>query len=105
MAAGLVTSEQRVEELKKDLLHKLEKLLLPGNALDELVEALGGPDKVAEMTGRKGRIVGAEGEKTFEKRSAATQTSQELVNITELHHYLGVSFLKVYVGFTCQIHH
>ena len=45
--------------LLKTLLDKLERLspLLPGNALDELMDGLGGPELVAEMTGRRNRFV------------------------------------------------
>lgn len=44
-----------VRELKAELLHKIEVLgeRLPKNTLDELVNKLGGSEKVAEMTGRK----------------------------------------------------
>lgn len=50
---------ERVERLKQDLLAKVRALgrELPVNTLDELIDQLGGPEQVAEMTGRKGRVV------------------------------------------------
>ncbi|KAL0037371.1 hypothetical protein WJX79_004342 [Trebouxia sp. C0005] len=39
------------------LLEKAENMKLPGNPLDELIERLGGVDAVAEMSGRKRRMV------------------------------------------------
>jgi hypothetical protein len=42
-----------LEQLRK----RCEALALPANPLDEIIHKLGGPDRVAEMTGRKKRFV------------------------------------------------
>lgn len=52
---SLVTSQdavERAQQMKKDLLDKLEKLAedLPPNTLDELIDELGGPENVAEVS-------------------------------------------------------
>jgi hypothetical protein len=43
--------------MKQQLLAQLASLDLPPNFLDQLIDELGGPGVVAEMTGRKGRVV------------------------------------------------
>ena len=62
---------------------------LPNNPLDELIDRLGGPTRVAEMTGRKGRLVrrkdGESGVK-WEARNASgvdKGSSLEMINILE----------------------
>lgn len=39
-----------------ELLQQAKDLVLPKNPLDDLIERLGGPDNVAEMTGRQKRM-------------------------------------------------
>ena len=58
--------------MKTDLLKKIDNLgrKLPPNTLDQLIDELGGPENVAEMTGRKGRVVQSDnGQITYESRS------------------------------------
>ena len=49
-------ADPRCEAIKRDLMNKLERIQMPGNALDLIIGHFG-VDKVAEMTGRKHRIV------------------------------------------------
>ena len=45
------------DEVKEQLLKEIRALSLPSNPLDDLIDSLGGPEKVAEMTGRSQRWV------------------------------------------------
>lgn len=76
---------ERACQMKEELLQKIEKLgpHLPPNTLDQLIDELGGPDNVAEMTGRKGRVIQTEdGQIQYESRSEQ-DVPLETLNITE----------------------
>ncbi|XP_064227271.1 protein strawberry notch homolog 2 isoform X3 [Aotus nancymaae] len=80
----------RVERLKQDLLDKVRRLgrELPINTLDELIDQLGGPQRVAEMTGRKGRVVSRpDGTVAFESR-AEQGLSIDHVNLREKQRFM-----------------
>ncbi|XP_069337149.1 protein strawberry notch homolog 2 isoform X2 [Eulemur rufifrons] len=81
---------ERVERLKQDLLAKVRLLGrdLPHNTLDKLIDGLGGPAQVAEMTGRKGRIVTRpDGTVAFESR-AEQGLSIDHVNLREKQRFM-----------------
>ncbi|CAG05292.1 unnamed protein product, partial [Tetraodon nigroviridis] len=76
--------------MKRELLEQLEKLSehLPPNTLDELIDDLGGPENVAEMTGRKGRVVSNDdGSITYESRSEL-DVPVEILNLTEKQRFM-----------------
>lgn len=61
---------------------------LPSNSLDELIDKLGGPNNVAEMTGRKGRVVAnCDGRISYESRRE-TDVSLEVLNLTEKQRFM-----------------
>uniref|UniRef100_H2VDN9 Protein strawberry notch homolog 1 n=1 Tax=Takifugu rubripes TaxID=31033 RepID=H2VDN9_TAKRU len=88
-----VTSQDAVESaqiMKRELLERLEKLSedLPPNTLDELIDELGGPENVAEMTGRKGRVVSNDdGSISYESRSEL-DVPVEILNLTEKQRFM-----------------
>ncbi|GAB4817769.1 hypothetical protein N2152v2_004815 [Parachlorella kessleri] len=86
--------EQAVEALAQAKMRKeqvkgvVSQLDLPNNPLDMLIDMLGGPSQVAEMTGRKGRLVRNPSSNTvkFEARNASgvdKGASLELINVHE----------------------
>jgi len=52
---------RKAQEMVKRLRGRLEELELPPNPLDDLIQRLGGPAQVAELTGRSRRPVGVGG--------------------------------------------
>uniref|UniRef100_A0A8B9RJ81 Protein strawberry notch homolog 1 n=1 Tax=Astyanax mexicanus TaxID=7994 RepID=A0A8B9RJ81_ASTMX len=91
--SSCVTSHDAVEDaqqMKRELLEQLEKLAesLPPNTLDELIDELGGPENVAEMTGRKGRVVSNDdGSISYESRSEL-DVPVEILNLTEKQRFM-----------------
>ena len=69
---------------------------LPANPLDSLIDLLGGPDQVAEMTGRKARLVRQQGGLTgvkWEARNAsgvAASATLDLINVHERQMFLNL---------------
>lgn len=75
---------------KSELLSIVSQLSkhLPANTLDELIDRLDGPEYVAEMTGRKGRVVCVdEGSYQYETRSE-TDVPLELMNVVQKERFL-----------------
>lgn len=90
--ASLAPRDDAIERacaMKEDLLNKIEKLgdNLPPNTLDQLIDELGGPENVAEMTGRKGRVVQTEDGIQYESRSEA-DVPLETLNLTEKQRFM-----------------
>ncbi|XP_074834764.1 protein strawberry notch homolog 2 isoform X3 [Carettochelys insculpta] len=81
---------EHVEKMKQDLLAKVKALgkELPLNTLDELINHFGGPEHVAEMTGRKGRVVcRPDGSIMYESR-AEQGLSIDHVNLKEKERFM-----------------
>ncbi|XP_017552617.1 protein strawberry notch homolog 2a isoform X1 [Pygocentrus nattereri] len=81
----------KLEELRHGLLAKIAELgkELPLNTLDELIDRFGGPEKVAEMTGRKGRVVRRpDGRVQYESRAEQGLTIDH-VNVKEKERFMG----------------
>ncbi|KAF8036651.1 hypothetical protein BT93_C2393 [Corymbia citriodora subsp. variegata] len=71
-------------ERKAKILEIIRTLDLPNNPLDDIIDQLGGPDKVAEMTGRRGMLVRASSGKgvTYQARNTK-EVTMEMVNMHE----------------------
>lgn len=65
-------------------MQRIEALALPPNFLDTLIEKLGGPKAVAEMTGRKGRVVrDNKGHGMYELRAKPDSSEMDSLNVRE----------------------
>ncbi|CAA3028935.1 strawberry notch isoform X1 [Olea europaea subsp. europaea] len=71
-------------ERQSNILEIIRSMDLPNNPLDDIIDQLGGPDKVSEITGRRGMLVRASGGKgvTYQARNTKDVT-MEMVNMHE----------------------
>lgn len=79
----------RACSMKEELMERIERLgdKLPPNTLDQLIDELGGPENVAEMTGRKGRVVQTDGGIQYESRSEV-DAPLETLNVIEKQRFM-----------------
>ncbi|KAI1293580.1 Protein strawberry notch -like protein 1 [Halotydeus destructor] len=78
------------EKMRDELIERIEETggKLPPNTLDELIDELGGADNVAEMTGRKGRVISNEsGTVQYESRTE-NDVALEILNVTEKQRFM-----------------
>eukprot|EP00731_Ephydatia_muelleri_P023466 Em0015g1049a len=79
-----------VRKMKEELMKKLEILgpKLPANTLDELIDELGGPSHVAEMTGRRGRVVSQSNGSIHYQLRSESDVSLEMLNVAEKQRFM-----------------
>ncbi|XP_010260806.1 PREDICTED: protein strawberry notch [Nelumbo nucifera] len=71
-------------ERKSKILDIIRSLNLPNNPLDDIIDQLGGPDNVAEMTGRRGMLVRAStGKGVIYQARNTKDVALEMVNMHE----------------------
>ncbi|XP_055343644.1 protein strawberry notch homolog 1-like isoform X2 [Paramacrobiotus metropolitanus] len=82
--------QDRAWRLKQDVLDKFADLSdrLPPNTLDDLIDQLGGPEVVAEMTGRKGRVVATEGGGVQYEARNESDVALEMLNLAEKQRFM-----------------
>lgn len=87
---GFGLSLSRVEMVKAELLSEVERLgeHLPPNTLDQLITELGGAEAVAEMTGRKGRVVGHDDGEIYYQLRHSGDVPLEILNLTEKNRFM-----------------
>lgn len=88
----------QIAVMKRELLEDIEVLgpRLPSNTLDELIEKLGGKDAVAEMTGRKGRMIMTNsGIIQYESRGEADATLENINNTERQRFMEGVKRIAI----------
>lgn len=88
-AADLLKRYEGAMERKMKILEIIRSFYLPNNPLDDIIDQLGGPDKVAEITGRRGMLVRNSGGKgvTYQVRNTK-EVTMEMVNMHEKQQFM-----------------
>lgn len=75
--------------IRDTLIQRVQALTLPNNFLDELIDQLGGKHAVAEMTGRKARMVrDRDGHLKYEARANPDSSEMDSLNIKEKDNFM-----------------
>ncbi|KAL5214680.1 hypothetical protein ABZP36_003832 [Zizania latifolia] len=76
-------------ETKLKILDLIRSLDLPNNPLDDIIDQLGGPDNVAEITGRRGMLIRAsDGKGVVYQARNAKEVSMEMINMHEKQQFM-----------------
>nr|CAB3482436.1 unnamed protein product [Digitaria exilis] len=76
-------------ERKSKILDIIRSLDLPNNPLDDIIDQLGGPDNVAEITGRRGMLIRASNGKSVIYQSRNTkEVALEMINMHEKQQFM-----------------
>ncbi|XP_008791000.1 protein FORGETTER 1 isoform X1 [Phoenix dactylifera] len=82
--AELLKRYEAAQERKSKILDIIRSLDLPNNPLDDLIDQLGGPENVAEMTGRRGMLIRAStGKGVIYQARNTKEVAMEMVNMHE----------------------
>jgi len=81
--SGLVKDNEACVKYRDDLIRTILEMELPGNFLDLLIDGLGGPQHVAEMTGRRGRLVRDKADGWIFEPRVQTLSDMDSVNVEE----------------------
>ena len=84
--------KQKALEIYEDLVKRAGVLTLPTNAIDDIIDRLGGVDNVAELSGRTGRMestigVAGDAKRQFKFKKRSFKELEDRVNIAERNHF------------------
>ncbi|XP_078433295.1 RING/FYVE/PHD zinc finger superfamily protein isoform X2 [Wolffia australiana] len=87
--ADLLNRYEAAKDRKLKILEIVRSLELPNNPLDDIIDQLGGPDNVAEITGRRGMLVRASvGRGVIYQQRSSKEVTMEMVNMHEKQQFL-----------------